>query len=937
MAAQGAWGGGIWGANAGNSDSVVLKEGEEACTICHVRRLEIALLPCKHQFCSECVTCLRKANVFKADAGIRCPLCRTFAEGFAPLKAGVLDEGLVEANRAARAAAAARLPVSRQTRQKDVQGPADLEAMSKWTCKGCGESHYHTFVKCAKCNTYRPHDSDPSFRKQDVLKCSEKEIRILAEQKFYPGLRQAFDEAGIHPTEDGPCIGTPETVIAAVKKRGSPERLHHVIRMLTMHGHVTPLVTEYFGNYTLQDLLGATQAFRLAAAKLRAEGKTSPQALEKLVGLRDGTDALGHLAIGITQAMPEGAMHSQGNFVVLKLLEVADPMDCMPLAGVLLPQAILITSKKQFHGLQIMLKLVFKIGQLASTVSHMRGGAQQVLDSFCGLYIKEPRQVMWRAHHQLGGQMLVEAAFVALPQANGVELLCQIARLGLSLLNSEHGGISTLLCMASCESTDEAVTESITTAMCILAKELENDFAKAMARYRTGPFPADGAELIWKMAQILEKGGETEWVKTIVTEVVNGIEELQHHKHAMDKIPLLVSMEKIPTQMTQLLMQKIRGFIPEDRFKQMQSIVAQRRRQFAKQQHQAAEGPHTPQQSPPQTQVLRFGNFDQQDVAGGSASQAQAPPVHFSQPPSSLGPRPGSAPGQPRAGQQQQQGPAATHPQQQQPAHPPNAPHPPQQRPASAPGPQHPGPPPPPPPSQQQQPRPPQLVTPHAPRPASGPPGLPPPPALAPHRLSPRVGPPPGARPVMARRPVYQPGGPAQPTSQGQAPVLAALMPHLMIGSQAPAQKPAAPPMNGMQDHPAASQASQGAPPPAQPAQAAQRPAQTIAALPPPRVHPAATPNGVSQVGASSQQAPSVRAPAATTQRQPSGYGNGIAPATQPPVAQQARPNSRANGQTANAAPMNTESWMCKMCTYNHEGPEANYLLCAVCESQRQD
>ena len=42
-----------------------------------------------------------------------------------------------------------------------------------------------------------------------------------------------------------------------------------------MHGHITPLVTEYFGNYTLQDLLGATQAFRLAAAELRAEGRTS--------------------------------------------------------------------------------------------------------------------------------------------------------------------------------------------------------------------------------------------------------------------------------------------------------------------------------------------------------------------------------------------------------------------------------------------------------------------------------------------------------------------------------------------------------------------------------------------------------------------------------------------------------------------------------------
>ena len=46
---------------------------------------------------------------------------------------------------------------------------------------------------------------------------------------------------------------------------------------------------------------------------------------------------------------------------------------------------------------------------------------------------------------------------------------------------------------------------------------------------------------------------------------------------------------------------------------------------------QAAEGPHTPQQSPPQAQVLRFGNFDQQDVAGGSASPARAaPPVRGS-------------------------------------------------------------------------------------------------------------------------------------------------------------------------------------------------------------------------------------------------------------------------------------------------------------------
>ena len=66
-----------------------------------------------------------------------------------------------------------------------------------------------------------------------MLKCTHTEIRLLAEQKFYPGLRQAFVEAGLHPTDAGPCIGTPESIIAAVKKNGSPVKLHYVIRMLS--------------------------------------------------------------------------------------------------------------------------------------------------------------------------------------------------------------------------------------------------------------------------------------------------------------------------------------------------------------------------------------------------------------------------------------------------------------------------------------------------------------------------------------------------------------------------------------------------------------------------------------------------------------------------------------------------------------------------------
>ena len=71
---------------------------------------------------------------------------------------------------------------------------------------------------------------------QDVLKCNDKELRVLAEVKFHPGLKQAFDEAGSSATEAGPYVGTPESVIAAVKKNGSPERLHYIIRTLAGAG-----------------------------------------------------------------------------------------------------------------------------------------------------------------------------------------------------------------------------------------------------------------------------------------------------------------------------------------------------------------------------------------------------------------------------------------------------------------------------------------------------------------------------------------------------------------------------------------------------------------------------------------------------------------------------------------------------------------------------
>lgn len=63
--------------------------------------------------------------------------------------------------------------------------------------------------------------------------------------------------------------------------------------MFAENGHVKELVTAFFGNYTLQELLDATHKLRQAAAKLRALNSASKEDIDRMLGFADGQDALG--------------------------------------------------------------------------------------------------------------------------------------------------------------------------------------------------------------------------------------------------------------------------------------------------------------------------------------------------------------------------------------------------------------------------------------------------------------------------------------------------------------------------------------------------------------------------------------------------------------------------------------------------------------------
>jgi hypothetical protein len=62
------------------------------------------------------------------------------------------------------------------------------------------------------------------------------------------------------------------------------------------------------------------------------------------------------------EAMPQAATHPQGSYVVLKLLDVAEAADLLPLASKLFPMANTITGKDRgqdtWKGITVMCKLV---------------------------------------------------------------------------------------------------------------------------------------------------------------------------------------------------------------------------------------------------------------------------------------------------------------------------------------------------------------------------------------------------------------------------------------------------------------------------------------------------------------------------------------------------------------------------------------------------
>ncbi|BDA44940.1 hypothetical protein COCOBI_06-4190 [Coccomyxa sp. Obi] len=907
-----AWGGKVWGSEAAISTRE-LKEGESACCICFNAPEEIRFSPCKHAVCQPCLDRLRQANIFKADPGIKCPFCRQFVEAYVPIDGrGVNDSAaLVEANRAARAAAVARLPVAvkKQAAVQDaVQAPQD------WECTKCQNINFSTRPKCNKCgqpgpkSRQMPPPGQTSVRK-DVLKCTDAEIRDSAHEKMHPNFQQAFDEAGVPHVAGlppGTVGGSADTVIAAMAKRGQ-ERLNHIIRVLSEHGHLKELTTAFFGNYTLQDLLDATHKLRQAAAKLRARNTASSSDIEHMLGFSDGQDSLIRLARGIVTAMPEGATNKQGFYVVAKLLEVGEPADLLPLAAKVFPEGPQLTadlhSSESWRGIKVMVSLVEAMSDLALQRGHMSAAAMGMLESLCGLYLKDEQQILKMANHRHYGPMLVDAAFASLPGPKSKQMLTLLAKNAGQLVD-HRWGFSTLTTLLSLSAATDECKDIIVTDICVAAQALEGSFARATAKFWSQPPPGVGADLVWRMLQRLDEENEHGWVKSIVAELFSGIVTFQRQPRPMEVLVDALCLQGLPDHAVMGHIMTIRNVMGDAKADEVLQTVNARRG--------TSLSPQIPSsgQVQPAADTIQFGSLlangddEYSSVFASPPRNAAASTAPTPAGPSMLGPPPAPPPIQPP-------------PPFQQPAPPTQQPVPPLQQPAP--------PRPPPPPAHTNtgvRPPPPLLLIPPCPPQVAN--GVRPPPVPKRMVVPPRPRPPqpaPGARP---------PG-----RSAGVPSTLADLMPHLMVGMQTSQASPTAQPPGQLSAPP--TPAPQSSQPIVQQAMNGHHmvqqngrvvapranPAVSAASPPPPKqqaVRPAQ--NGIASSGAERQTA---QAPAAR--------GAARRPGTPSTLAVRPQDNAHVNGQCTNAQPawIGAKSWSCQVCTYVHEGAQAQFLACAIC------
>uniref|UniRef100_A0A383VVQ6 RanBP2-type domain-containing protein n=1 Tax=Tetradesmus obliquus TaxID=3088 RepID=A0A383VVQ6_TETOB len=507
---------------------------------------------------------MRAKNIFKADKGIKCPFCRQYVDGYrSTLTANAaVQRFLLEANKAANIAAAARAAAERKAMGQQGPAPAAAAASSAgsssssaaaasgglrppsagasaaaaaagedqtWNCGGCGRQNFIWREFCSHCKRpcANPYATDKlSQTKKDLSAVSREELVGYIRDQGGFSLRKGLRDMGV--SIDGQkSYGSVQSVREATAIFGL-KRVLHIAEMLCDPDALRDASLHYLGNIGVQRVFESLAKLRLA---FPPDGPNKD--LQEWTATHGGRDPFACLLSALLARSLEFCMHDKGVYVAQCAANLASNAELVEMAKAVFPLALPVS--RDPRGVFVLLSLLDLFSQRIWEDSVNCPLALQAVDLLCNQFSCSDKQLVHTCHHALSGKVVVRAIAVSMPRTPALKLAIKIASHAATLAGS-GGGLTTLMELMQLYGHNQQAAEGLRDVVTMMCYSLQGQ----MGRFATVKDEA-AQEMLLCLVERLGHEQEVGWLDSIAQELVGCADALQDNPGGMEILKFTLS------------------------------------------------------------------------------------------------------------------------------------------------------------------------------------------------------------------------------------------------------------------------------------------------------------------------------------------------------------------------------------------------------------
>ncbi|WIA17138.1 hypothetical protein OEZ85_014030 [Tetradesmus obliquus] len=508
---------------------------------------------------------MRAKNIFKADKGIKCPFCRQYVDGYrSTLTANAaVQRFLLEANKAANIAAAARAAAERKAMGQQGPAPAAAAAASSagsssssaaaasgglrppsagasaaaaaagedqtWNCGGCGRQNFIWREFCSHCKRpcANPYATDKlSQTKKDLSAVSREELVGYIRDQGGFSLRKGLRDMGV--SIDGQkSYGSVQSVREATAMFGL-KRVLHIAEMLCDPDALRDASLHYLGNIGVQRVFESLAKLRLAFPPDRPN-----KDMQEWTAAHGGRDPFACLLSALLARSLEFCMHDKGVYVAQCAANLASNAELVEMAKAVFPLALPVS--RDPRGVFVLLSLLDLFSQRIWEDTVNCSLALQAVDLLCNQFSCSDKQLVHTCHHALSGKVVVRAIAVSMPRTPALKLAIKIASHAATLAGS-GGGLTTLMELMQLYGHNQQAAEGLRDVVTMMCYSLQGQ----MGRFATSKDEA-AQEMLLCLVERLGHEQEVGWLDSIAQELVGCADALQDNPGGMEILKFTLS------------------------------------------------------------------------------------------------------------------------------------------------------------------------------------------------------------------------------------------------------------------------------------------------------------------------------------------------------------------------------------------------------------